>query len=694
MAKIKTFLLLAGLTMLVGTIFAAAAAACAKLEKEYSRRESAAVFDRSDRIIFLRPNNLGYYSVFAETIPDNVKKLILAKEDRFFYWHFGVNPISILENLGQKTGFSGRTGSSTITQQTAKILLGNENRRTVSNIFLELLHAVALELVAGKNKIFNEYANSIYFGNRIQGVKTASLAYFGAPPEALTDAEVFQLLAAISDPSGLNPASERNVPQAASLAKKLSQGINSEFTPPEIAKKNLNDFFAQNSALFELIEYLACDKCQGSQQTTLDAFLNEKLRQIVFDNIAVLDVKKAKNAAAVVILLPENEILAFSGSPDPASSSSGYQINMLEKPRQIGSTIKPFIYLEAFKKGMRPYTLIDDREYKYSAGSGFSIYPENYDRKYHGLMTAHYALANSINVAAAKTLEFVGIEDFGIFINESLGLKTQQKISDYQMGIALGTMETDIISLAQAFTIFLNQGILKNLTLFNDLGCDVIFFPRVDRTAAKSVYVQLVNKILADRAIAQDQFGSQSVLNLPADNYALKTGTSHDYTDSWVIGYTPDFLAAVWVGNADGSAMEGVSGQVGAGKIWADIMQMMLATPYNKKTPFDFADLVEFRDGNNIQYGLKNDDYERSKNIIESDDDQLILKPHDGDAYEFAPGARVNLKAKQPALWKINGKDLGISEELVFSPPAPGDYKISARVDGKEEEIIIFFDEK
>jgi membrane carboxypeptidase/penicillin-binding protein PbpC len=242
------------------------------------------------------------------------------------------------------------------------------------------------------------------------------------------------------------------------------------------------------------------------------------------------------------------------------------------------------------------------------------------------------------------------------------------------------------MSLADAFTIFPNYGRLKNLTLFNNPQCNAVLAQKSNSVAAKKIYIELINKILADRVIAQDQFSSASDLNLPAANYALKTGTSHGYTDSWVVGYTPDFLVAVWVGNADSSAMEGVSGQIGAGRIWGDVMQMMLASKYNKKTPFDFADVVEYKDGNNIQYGLKNDDYDAAKNIIESKDDSLILKPHDGDIYEFTTDARIVLSAKEAVNWTVNGQNLGTSQELVYSPAAAGNYIITAT--GNHAETI------
>ena len=158
----------------------------------------------------------------------------------------------------------------------------------------------------------------------------------------------------------------------------------------------------------------------------------------------------------IVIKVPENEVLALVGTPDQTSLNDGYQINMLKEERQIASTIKPFIYLKAFEKGMRPYTLINDKEYKYFLEDLSSFYPKNYNFKYNGEITAHYALSNSINVGALKTLEYVGLETFYNFFENDLEKKTTQNIESYGLGIAMGSLEMNLIDLAHIFTIFPN----------------------------------------------------------------------------------------------------------------------------------------------------------------------------------------------------------------------------------------------
>jgi len=494
-------------------------------------------------------------------------------------------------------------------------------------------------------------------------------------------------LATINSPTDYNPAGGLNIEKAKSLSRTLKVKAEN-FTPARDCQKNLQNYSQANKPVLELSPYLQKNSDKNIK-LTIDNDLLQKTRLIVSSNIEILKTKKAKNAAAVILSIPDNQILALIGSPDPDSySNDGYQMNMATKPRQIGSTIKPFIYLLGFEKGMRPYTLIDDREYKYPASDGFSIYPKNYDYKYHGEMTAHYALSNSINVAAVKTLEFVGLDKFSQFLTNVLQYSPPQPIDQYQLGIALGTLEMSLLDLAHYFSIFADEGKLENLKVLAD---DAVNSTSPDKIIAEKDYIELINKILNDRKTGIDQFGAESSLNLPFQNYALKTGTSHDFTDSWIIGYTPDFLVGVWVGNADNSPTDGVSGQIGAGRIWKQIMQLMFNSDYNRETPMDFSAVKEYQTETGVEFGLAGDDFSKAQNIIKNQDKAFILNPHNDDVFLFAPEASIVLKAKAAAHWQINNQDFGSGQEIVFSPKKEGRYQITASSQNQSETIAVQF---
>ncbi len=684
--KLRRFLIV--LAALAAVFFVLAINANAKLIKIYQERQSPVISDRNQKVMLIRTNSLGYYALYSDSIPESFSKLLIAKEDKYFYFHKGLNPISSLQALGTKIGLSSREGSSTLTQQLAKILLSQENQRSAQNKLVEFFYALSLEMFSSKEQILEMYCNSIYLGNQLQGLATASQAYFAVSPENLTTAQISQILATINSPTQNNPASENNIAKAKIVQTALNLD-DPNFLESKQASNNLKLFIQNNLAVLELQKYLK--DINSSQVLTIDQEINDKAREIIDRNISLLKTQKAKNAAAVILYFPNNEIISLIGSPDPFSYAQGYQINMLDKPRQIGSTIKPFLYLKAFQKGMRPYTLIDDREYKYQSTGNYSLYPRNYDYKYHGEMTAHFALSNSINVPAVKTLEFYGLPEFQDFLTKDLEFTPYQPIETYQMGIALGALEMSLMDLSSYFTIFPNQGTLKNLTLFKDGKVNNDFFKYKNKEISPPEFVELVNKILNDRKTGVDQFGAGSSLNLSASNYALKTGTSHDYTDSWIIGYTPDFLVGVWVGNADNTATQGLSGQMGAGLIWGELMNLMLASKYNHKTEFDFQNIKEYQGKNGTEFGLANDNFNQAQDIIKNQDKALILHPHDLDIFVFDKNARINLEAKKEVNWKINGDNFAFGNNITFTPKKDGRYQITAISSDQTETISVDF---
>ncbi len=655
----------------------------------YDSQRSVIIEDRNGEEISIVPNQKGYWSRESELIPLRFKELLIKKEDKYFYYHFGFNPWSMSQAVLGYLGLSPRKASSTITQQLVKITLEKEFERNLKNKIIEAFYTLGLEIFQSKEKILKIYANSVYFGNQAQGLAEASQLYFNLPPDLLTDGEILQLLSTISSPSENNPTDKRNEEIAMSLAQGLDlDSQNLEFVSPSLIKENVQKYSHFNDAYFELNSLLS-NSFQKKEALTVDKTLTEKIRTITERNIEELSPKNAKNGAVVVIKLPENELLAMIGSPDPQSSEAGYKINMLNEPRPIGSTIKPFIYLKAFEKGLRPYTLVDDREYKYITAIGFPLYPKNFDYKYRGEVSLHYALSNSLNVPAVKVLEYLGLEDFYKFLEKDLDFQPVQDLENYQLGIALGTLEMSLLDLSKYFTIFPNNGVLKELKIRQN---DKNLSP--EKKIAQAEYVQLINKILNDRKTGIEQFGLKSDFNLFQENYALKTGTSRDFHDSWVVGFTPDFLVGVWMGNADNTPMEEISGQVGAGRIWAEVMELLLNSKYNKKTPFQFNLLEEFHQGENIEYGLPGDDYEKCQNVLKETDLALILNPHQGDVFLLEENSKIILSAKENSKWFINGEFSDEGENSVFTPTLPGQYQITAENNnGFQETITIWINE-
>ena len=663
----------------------------------YENNQSVFIKDRNDENIFMKPNPAGYYTEYSDEIPARFKKLILQKEDNYFYYHLGVNPVSNTRAVYNLATGNSNLASSTVTQQLVKILLGNETERNFKNKFVETIYAISLEIYLPKEEILKMYSNSIYFGNSVQGINTASRLYFDLQPELLSEQQTLKLISGLSSPSNNNPFTANNTERAKALAAKLNiSDLEIEPVPKneisERRKKNSN--YLRGSGYFEL-NSLGVD-CDNNCNLTIDQNLSKNMREILKRNLLAMNEENVTNGAIVIIKLPENELLSIIGSPDPEIASSGHQINMATRSRSIGSTVKPFIYLKGFENGLRPYTLVDDKEYKYTIGTGFAFYPKNYDYEYRGQVNLHYALTNSLNVPTVKVLEYIGLDDFYHFLLEDLKLRPAQELENYQLGIALGELETDLTTLSYYFTIFPNKGILRPLNIYKDKDgfnySSGTNFSQ-NKKIADEKYIQLINKVLSDRETGIEQFGMKSNLNLFQNNYAVKTGTSREFHDSWTIGYTPDFLVGVWVGNSDNTPMDKISGQNGAGRIWNEAMNLLINSEYNKKTPFDFDLIQEFYQDGSIEYGLFEDNYEENKNLLQ--DDSLILNPHNQDTFLFEENTQILLRAKESVWWYVNDSFWGEGKEIVFDVENSGVYTIKALGEnGKEEVVEIFVEEE
>ena len=651
----------------------------------YKNLESATIEDRNGIVLTLLPNARGMYGQYSLTIPTRIKDLLVRKEDRFFYIHPGINPFSIVRAISRDVTGHRVGGASTITQQLVKNLLGHEQNRSFFNKFTEVFYAIDLELFHSKEEILTMYANTVYMGNQVQGLEGASELYFNKKLTDLNDTEISMLLATLSSPSVQNPWRDENSTASRNLA--IREGVS--FDPEKaIVTKEHAYSPPQNFELASMHE-----TCSVTCKTTLDADLTDHIR-----NILDRAVKKgwdagARSGAVVVIKLPENELISIVGTPDVNSYESGQQINMAIQPRPVGSTMKPFIYLEGFEKGLRPYTLVDDREYKFPIGSGFPLYPKNYDGTYQGWITLHTALSNSLNVPTVKTLQYIGLNNFYDFLQQKLVFTPLKDIDTYEYGIALGALEMDSLTLAHYLSLFPEKGVLKPLRLFlSGTTTQMIATPMSklisERKIAEPELAELVSKVLNDRLTGVPQFGLASSLNLSQSNYAVKTGTSQDYHDSWTVGYTPDFLVVVWFGSPDNTPLKHVTGQTGAGDIWHDTMELLMNSSYNKRTPLDFSRVQDFPINNSIDFGLEGDVVAQHRNLLP--DDALIMSPQQDDTFLKEDATSIPLVSSENVSWYVDGELLGTGDKIQFTPNKAKDYIIKAvSLDGKTSQIVV-----
>jgi len=323
--------------------------------------------------------------------------------------------------------------------------------------------------------------------------------------------------------------------------------------------------------------------------TTLDPGLQDRAQQIVFNQIENLQGKHVTNGAVIVIRPTTGEILAMVGSADFDNKDIQGEINMSISPRQPGSSIKPLTYLAAFEKGWTLATLIWDVRSEFPPSGDPNdprdpYIPVNYDEKYHGPVTLRTALANSYNVPAVKTLNYVGIyddpetpqEEGLIPFAQRLGITTFTR-NDYGLSLTLGGGEVTLLDLTGAYATFANGGRqvpTVAITKIEDFEGNLVYEYQqpAGEQVIRSEHAFLLSSILSDYQARIPGFGTSPVINLPF-KVAAKTGTTNDFRDNWTLGYTPDLAVGVWVGNADYTPMQDTSGLTGAAPIWAKVME-------------------------------------------------------------------------------------------------------------------------
>ena len=318
--------------------------------------------------------------------------------------------------------------------------------------------------------------------------------------------------------------------------------------------------------------------------------MQDTAQTLVTQQVANIAAQNVKNGALVAIQPSTGEILAMVGSPNFYDDVNAGQINMATSAtRQPGSSIKPITYAAAFEKGWTPSTMIWDVPVELPPSGDPNdprepYKPVNYDGKYHGAVTVRTALANSFNIPAVRTLDFVGVyddpatpeKDGMLAMAERLGITSLTR-DDYGLSLTLGGGEVSLLDMTSAFSVFANGGKrippVSILEIKDFEGKEVYKYePKEGEQVLRPEHAFLISSILSDNQARAPMFGTNSLLNLPFP-VAAKTGTSNDFRDNWTLGYTPDLVTGVWIGNADYSPMVNTTGLSGAAPIWSQFMQ-------------------------------------------------------------------------------------------------------------------------
>ncbi|GAB4516516.1 MAG: PBP1A family penicillin-binding protein [Anaerolineae bacterium] len=573
---------------------------------------STRIYDRNGKLLYeILPPEQGRNTVVAlEDIPAHCINAAIATEDANYYRHPGVDLTGVIRALWINVrGGEVLAGGSTITQQTARLLLLDPQQRlerTLRRKLRESVLAIQLQNAYSKNDVLALYLNQNYFGNLAYGIEAAARTYFAKAAPELSLAECALLAGLMQNPTAHDPFTQM---ASAEARQEVVLGLmvqNGYITQAEAdAAANDELAFAATRFPIEAPHFVMAVWKQLEREypeyiygggldviTTVDLDWTNTAEGIVNRQLDALNhplpggrtPANANNAALVALDPHTGQILTMLGSPDYFDEAIDGAVNAALALRQPGSTLKPFTYAAAMHPDIEaPYTaatMILDVETPFVTQRLESYTPANYGLVEHGPVSVRESLASSYNIPAVVALEHVGIDRM-ITLAANAGLSTLLGNSNLDLSITLGGGEVRLLDLVQAYSVFANGGsrvdpvyILKVSTR----GGELLYewqSPESQRQVLDERIAYIITDILSDNEARIPGFGRNSALNIgrPA---AAKTGTTTDYRDNWVVGYTPNLLVGVWVGNADNTPMTDVTGVSGAGPVWNQFMRAVL----------------------------------------------------------------------------------------------------------------------
>ena len=585
----------------------------AAVEREVFK--STFIYDRNGEQLYeiFDPNGGRRTIVPISEIPQHLIAATVATEDANFYENPGFDLKAMFRALWQNYRGQGvYSGASTITQQLIRNALFDPAERfdrSIGRKVKEIVLAYRLSQLYSKDQILERYLNEINYGNLAYGIEAASHTYFDKTVKGLNLAEASFLAGLPQSPNDYNPflnfraAKER---QAEVLGLMIRQGYISESIAEGALKQELKLGQARSDILApHFIMYVRemLERKYGRNRlfhagfrvyTTLDMRVQRAAEAAAKEHVAKIKEFNANNAAVLAINPNSGEIIAMVGSVDFWDKSISGQVNMTTAQRQPGSTLKPFTYAAAFARGTTsPGSIVLDEPTQFRGAAGEPYIPRNPNGQFHGPITIRYALANSLNIPALKTLNEVGISTM-VNLAKRMGITTLNDTQRYGLTVTLGGGEARMIDLVYAYTPFANGGLQigepvvepkvnqrefepASILKIVDAEGRVLeeYSPRLGKRIISPQVAWMVTDILADDDARSDTYGRNSPLqiNRPA---AAKTGTTDNNEDSWTIGYTPDLVVGVWVGNASNQPMRVIGGLAGAGAIWNGTMQRSL----------------------------------------------------------------------------------------------------------------------
>jgi penicillin-binding protein 1C len=513
---------------------------------------STIITDKNGEVInaFLTTDQKWRMKTELNEISPLLRKTLIAKEDKYFYYHPGVNPFAIVRAAFKNISRMKRTsGASTITMQVARAL--EPRKRNAGSKIIEMFRAYQLEWKYSKDKILQMYLNLVPYGGNLEGVKAASLLYFSKNPDHLSLAEITALSIIPNRPSSLvmGKHNDRIITERNRWLKKFANDkvftekeIEDALAEPLTATRNTVPHFAKHlsNKLFKKGGYY--------YQTHLDLNTQLKTEKIVEDYIRSQRLRNINNASVVIIDNKTHKVIAYVGSASFTDTTDAGQVNGAAAVRQPGSTLKPLLYALCIDEGLlTPKMVMNDVTVNYD---GYA--PENYDQKYNGYVTTEFALEHSLNIPAVKSLRILGKDKLVEKLSSCDFRQIQKDRNKLGLSMILGGCGTTLEELTGLFSSFATGGVYYSPS-YSDK--DTVH-KRVNVVSPEATFI--INEILSKVNRPDFPLNWQSTERMP--KIAWKTGTSYGRRDAWSIGYNKNYTVGVWAGNFSGVGVPDLNG--------------------------------------------------------------------------------------------------------------------------------------
>lgn len=612
-----------------------------------------------------------------------LQSAVIFSEDRRFYRHGGVDWISLRAALPGLFGASRGRGASTITMQVAarldEDLKPEKNRRSLLQKSKQIRAARTYEKSWSKTEILEAYLNLVAFRGELQGIHAAARGLFSKEPQGLNEMESIVLAALVRSP---NAGMQAVAARACALAQAIGLKIGHAEIEASVKAMLSHPYCLQPQVALAphvALRLFGADKAPGERTPgsiacTLDGRLQAFTAEALRRHILSVRTQNVHDGSALIVENRSGDILAYVGNI--GDEASARFVDGVRAMRQAGSTLKPFVYALAFdRRLLTPVSLIDDSPLDISVQGG-TYRPQNYDNRFHGMVTARTALASSLNVPAVKTLNLAGVDSF-VDTLRLLGFGGIRTPEFYGPSLALGSADVTLWDLVNAYRALANGGVWSSLRL--TAGDSVA--PPKRALSAESAF--MISDILSDRESRSRTFALENPLSTRFWT-AVKTGTSKDMRDNWCVGFSDRYTVGVWAGNFSGESMWDVSGIAGAAPVWIEVMKW-LHRGQSSREPQAPAGIVRRNvelaaaAGTRQEWFIKGTDtstvrpvenrfvariaYPTAGTVVALDPD---IPPDDQIVFFEASPEGVDLE------WILDGRSLGIAAALTPWAPRPG----------------------